>query len=93
MLISVKIVQICYLSRLTAYVAKSFAEASQFIDGMVDKDAVVNSVRYLLSQAKPDGSFEEDRKSGNRFLKVSNIKWATSKLGEVNISKFNSYTK
>ena len=54
--------------RLTAFVAKSFAEASEFIT--VDPLKLQQNVEFILNKQDSEGWFQEDGSTHNTYLQV-----------------------
>ena len=57
------------MSRLTAFVMKSFQEAAEFIT--VDPMKIELTLRYLLTQQDPQGWFMEPGSTHSTYLKVA----------------------
>ena len=54
--------------RLTAFVIKSFQEASEFIT--VDTQKIETNLKWILSQQETEGWFNEPGSTHNSYLKV-----------------------
>ena len=75
MLISdfVKSNTILFLRRLTAFVAKSFAQARAFIPEYIDTEMLEQSLAWMSRQTNRDGSFKKVGTVHSSYLKVDNL--------------------
>lgn len=75
MLISdfVKSNAILFLRRLTAFVAKSFAQARAFIPEYIDAEMLEQSLAWMSRQTNRDGSFRKVGTVHSSYLKVDNL--------------------
>uniref|UniRef100_A0A8C5Q7W1 Alpha-macroglobulin-like TED domain-containing protein n=1 Tax=Leptobrachium leishanense TaxID=445787 RepID=A0A8C5Q7W1_9ANUR len=66
---------------LTAFVLKSFKQASDFI--YIDDQHIQKGIKWLEGQQKPDGSFRATGRLLNNALKVIGSGWSVSSLGNL----------
>ena len=64
---------ILFLRRLTAFVAKSFAQAHAFIPEYIDAEILEQSLAWMSRQTNRDGSFRKVGTVHSSYLKVDNL--------------------
>ena len=62
-----------FLCRLTAFVAKSFAQARAFIPEYIDTEMLEQSLAWMSRQTNRDGSFKKVGTVHSSYLKVDNL--------------------
>ena len=69
-----------FLHRLTAFVAKSFAQARAFIPEYIDAEMLEQSLAWMSRQTNRDGSFRKVGTVHSSYLKVDNVAPRTHSL-------------
>ena len=64
--------------RLTAFVAKSFAQARAFIPEYIDDKLLEDSLEWMARHTNRDGSFQKIGAVHSSVLKVHSLQWQVS---------------